>query len=680
MARKSTPSRKSGKKTASRSRRTAKARPARGKGRKSQKGSKKRGWKRRLFAATGMLCLAIAALLGFYTYLASQIDLRDLRKMPERTHVLDFRGQHLGNLHGENRIFIPLNNVPQHFIDALLVREDGRFYQHNGLDYLGIGRATLRNIKDWNFSQGASTITMQLARNRYGMRSKTLHRKLIEAMLSRRIENIYSKDQILEAYINLVYFGSGAYGLEQASRNYFEKPASQLTLAESAMLVGLIRSPSRFSPFRNFDGAHDEMRTVLNRMVITNHLGEAERDDALNETILLRPPERRVLEDSWALDMVRGELEILLDDNAIREGGLTIHTSLDADLQKAAENALESHLTSIEKENGYPHADKAAFERELALWNATLNKVGPEEAGAMPVPGYIQGAVVVMENMTGGIRAVVGGRELRHSRFNRALYAKRQVGSTFKPFIYAAAFSNGLNPDGNLNDNPLSPGEITGAPNHWSPRNSDGTYQGNRPAWWGLVRSRNTMTVRAGQIAGMNNVRQLISDLALDPAPPPNPAIYLGSFSASPKDLTGSYLVFTNDGNRLRPYIINEIRDRHGRLLFKSGAMRVPILTPPLAHHTSRILERSLGPEGTGASAARLGIDFPAAGKTGTTDNFRDAWFVGYTSSLTTGVWVGFDRPQRTTWSGYGSRLALPVWAEVMLSGKESGYVYNPLP
>jgi len=610
--------------------------------------------------------LALAALLFVYSRMAAAYDLTDISRMPERSRILDIHGREIGSLHGENRETIPLGEVSPVFIDALLAREDSRFYDHGGVDYLGVARAAVRNVKEMSNVQGASTLSMQLARNRFGLKDKTYHRKLLEVMITRRLEAMYSKDQLLEAYVNLIYYGSGIYGIQRASEVYFEKPASELTTSEAAMLAGIIRGPTPFSPFRNLDAAKEQMRQVLDRMVDTGALTVAQAEAAKNAPVHIRPPERRIINDTYALDLVRRELDLLLDDELAVEGGLQIFTTLDLELQNAAQTSLNRHLESIEALPGYRHQKKSDFH-------------GGVRNGVRTAPGYLQGAVVVIDNKTGGIRAMVGGRDLRDSSYNRAIQAKRQIGSIFKPMVYATAFGKGMLQYQRVDDGPIQPGEIQGAPRSWRPSNSDGKFTGVQPAEVGLIKSRNTMTVRVGNYAGLQNVKYTADAVGLGYDLPDGPSIFLGSFEATLKDITSAYTVFPNGGFKNRPYVISEIRTRDGRIVYNSGVMGSSVIAPGAAQLTGRVLEKAMMSGGTGAGARSLGFRAPAGGKTGTTNDYRDAWFVGFTESLTAGVWVGLDQNQRTIGGGYGSRLALPIWTQVMLTAQKNGYPMGEL-
>lgn len=617
-----------------------------------------------------LVALPLAVVAGYYNHLASDYDLDRVGAMPERSVVHDRNGREMGRLHGQNRIIIGIADVPPEFVAALLIREDARFRQHGGIDPRGLLRAFVRNLRDRDMTQGASTITMQLARNSFGMKDKTLHRKFIEMALARRIEKHYSKDEILTHYINRIFFGSGIYGLERASRAYFGKPAVEMTLSESALIAGIIRSPNRFSPFRNPAGALRERDTVLDRMVIEGVIDAATAEAAKAEPLTMRPIETASQQESWALDAVRRDLDRVLDDRYFDDGGLRIHTTFDQELQKNAETALELKLAEFEARQPGNRITKAEFDR---TWMPTAEQPYPESTP------YVQGALVMMDNQTGGVLAIVGGRDFRQSVFNRALLATRQIGSTFKPFVYAAAFEVGLLPGTLVSDDPIVPGEVAGLGN-WSPRNADGTFTGWQPAHVGLVRSRNTMTVRVGTLAGLERVSDLSRRLNLRPPEDPDLQLFIGNTGATLHELTSAFSVFSTDGMRRRPHVITRIEDSSGRIVYENPLLEYRAMAEAPARMTRQVLERVLEPGGTAAGARANGFTTVAGGKTGTTNNFHDAWFVGFTQSITCGVWVGFDQPQPIGYGAYGSRIALPVWVEAMKAAEQLGWTPDDTP
>src|ERR1041384_2616113 len=611
------------------------------------------GWKISLAIAVAAVGLGVFI---FYGAWAASFDMKKVGEMPERNTVFDVDGKIYSRLAGANRLKVSLNEVSPLFVDALLAREDTRFYQHPGVDWRGIARALVRDILSVSAKEGASSITQQLARNSLPLGGRSLHRKLLEAMVALRIEGKFTKQQILELYINRIYFGAGCYGVETASQAYFGKNASKLNLSEAALLAGLIRSPNRFSPLKNPEGAVAQRDAVLDRMVEVKKISAAEASQA--KLAKVNPHPRRLLQiqENYAMDAVQRDLNLLLTQDQIDNGGLFIYTTLDPAVQESAQQALETQLTKIERQSNFNHPVKANYHP-------------PENGEDSPMPD-LEGAVVAIDNASGGIRALVGGRDYSQSKFNRALPpANRQLGSAFKPFVYTVAFSEGLLPGAAISDDPIQPGEVDGAGN-WSPGNSDGTYVGIQPCSYGLIHSRNTMSIRVGQFAGLDAVQKVATTLNLGPNIPSGPATYIGSFETNLRDLTAAYAVFPNAGVRKQAYLIERIDDQQHKPIYRAAHISAPALDPSAAWMTSQLMEEVLT-HGTAASARSLGFKLPAAGKTGTTNDYKDAWFVGYTSTVTCGVWVGFDQPVTIIPHGYGAALALPVWVQVMNKAAE---------
>lgn len=623
-------------------------------------GKKQPRWRRLALAPSLWLAaigLGVFVAAGFYfnaraiTFPFSKLD-----DLPQRTLVFDRAGKPLGHIsgHGENRLVISIDEVSPNFIKALMAREDARFYEHGGVDYRGVARAALRNLVSGDFEQGASTLTMQLARNTWGLKQKTLARKFQEVALAYRLERKLTKDQILEHYMNRVYFGSGLYGIERAAQGYFMKPATELTLGESAMLAGVVRGPSLLNPFRSLDNATGTRDEVLARLVAEGIIAEDEAARARKEPMKLRPPGERMATGSYVLQAIHDLLGDVLSGEDIAEGGLRIFTTIDQDMQQAALRALDGHLTKIENQPGFPHPSRASHQ-------------GADERSTE----YVQGAVVSIENSSGAILSMVGGRNFDESPFNRALQARRQGGSTFKPFVYAVAFDRGgLMPGTWISDDPvridLGNGQV------WSPSNSDGQSLGNQPAAVGLIRSRNTMTVRIGEIAGLANVRELARALKFGDIPG-SPVSFLGAFETTPMKMTSAFSMLGGGGVNRAPYLIERIENVDGETLFRNEVREGRVFRESVAWLTSDVLGKVIE-QGTGAGVRRLGYDRPCRGKTGTTNDFRDAWFAGFTDKVTTGVWIGMDNSKTIMDRGYGSTLALPVWVEVMKQAEKSGF------
>ncbi len=610
----------------------------------------------------------LAFLSVIYGFRAKNYDLSRIHAMPQRTIIRDRLGEEIGRIHGEKRSLVPLSQVSENFRKAILAREDERFYTHGAFDVIGIVRAFLKNLEGKR--EGASTITQQLVSDIFQLKRgekrgdvpRQIDRKLLEIAIGVRLEMSYEKDEILQAYINQINWGRQIKGVGEASRIYFEKHPAELTLSQSALLAGIVRGPDSYNPFSSMEAATRERNTTLARMVTAMAITREEADAAKLEPIEVRPKARRESRESYAMDAIRSDLEIILEKQDIELGGLEITTTIDLRVQQKAEEALDKKLRDVERLHGYAHPTRDAW-----------NKLPEKDRGD---PAYIQGGAVVVENRTGGVLAIVGGRDANESRFNRArnneTKAYRQLGSIFKPFVYLAAFDSGLRPDSSISDGPIEPGEIKGG-GRWRPHNSDGKYGGMEPASYGLIRSRNTMSVRVGNKAGIEKVKHVANQAGFTADIPENPTSYLGSWGALPWEVASAYTIFPNDGARYRPYLISQIKDREGNVLFSTLPLSYQAAKSGSAWSVSRILTE-VATRGTAASVKRLGFDKPCAGKTGTTNDFKDAWFAGYTSQLSCAVWVGFDTPKKTIHGGYGSVLSLPVWVEIMKTADRLGY------
>jgi penicillin-binding protein 1A len=617
-----------------------------------------------LFALVIEATITIGLVFAVYLGWSLTFDLRQVGHIPERCWIYDVDGNVYSRLYGENRILVNVNQVSPLFKKALLAREDSRFYEHHGVDVVGVSRAFTSNLSHFTLLQGGSTITQQLARNSFDLGKRDLSRKILEAFMACRIELTFSKDDILDYYINRIYFGSGYYGLEAAARAYFGKSAAQVNLAEAATLAGLIRSPNRYSPINNATGAVAQRNEVIDRMAELGYVSSSEAAAARAVPLKTGGKKSSVPQQNYAMDALYRELQGIVSQDEIDSGGLKIYTTLDPALQLAADSAVDSCLTQIEEKTDYKHPRKSAY-------------TDADRANEEATP-YLQGAALVIDNHTGGIRAIVGGREYKDSKFNRALQATRSVGSTAKPFIYAAAYESGLFPGSQISDDPIRPGEVAEAP-HWNPANSDGSSRGILPLREGLIFSRNTMTIRVGEHVGLGKIQSLLTETGLSNNVPKFPSIYLGAFGSTLKDVTAAYSAFPSGGVRREPYLIERIDDKEGHVLYQARPVQRQILKPAISWMVAETLQGVLS-RGTAASAKSLGLDRTAAGKTGTTDEYKDAWFIGFTNSLTCGVWVGFDQPQTIEQRGYGAALALPIWVRVMEKASKTKYPDGDFP
>lgn len=637
-------------------------------------------WPVRFFLSVAFAGLFLATILVYvFGHLAERYDISQILQMPERTIVLDRKGREIGTLHGENRRRIDdlELEVPPVFIDALLLKEDQRFFDHWGIDPRGVGRAVQQVFRHGRATQGASTLTMQLAKTTYSHRERSMKHKLIEIALARRIESTYDKKTILKAYINRIFWGHTFLGLKQAAYGYFSKTPRELTIGECAMLAGIICSPNEYSPYRNPELAKKQRDLVLGLLRDNGKITYDQYDAELARPLVTRRPEQRG-EDNYALDLIRREVDHILDvldaenkelkEEAVYLGGLVVRTTLDLDLQDQVIGTINARLAEmLESRRGYSHQTRLQYRTAEA-------SLPPEERGKKP-PQYVQAASVVIDNASGALLAVVGGRDSEESRYNRAIQARRQVGSLFKPFVYSAFFERGYSPNTPISDNAIVPGEIRGGKN-WRPHNADGRFTGTHPAGYGLLKSRNTMSVRVGNIATIPYVVNFaqMAGFQRNIAKNPGPTIFLGTWEASPLDIAGAYTIFANGGVRPTPYIIESISDRGKRPLYVTRPTARRVCSTHTALATSRILQQITKPGGTAGRTQALGFKSPCGGKTGTTNGYTNAWFCGFTSSLTASVWVGFDRQKTIMDKGYGGTIALPIWVDIMKAAAREGY------
>ena len=629
----------------------------------------------------GVVAAVIVAMI--YGIKAGRYDITQVMRMPERTIVLDRKGNEIGTLHGENRRSIENldTEVPKYFIDALIMQEDRSFWKHGGIDLRGILRAVAQVFKHRRTTQGASTLTMQLAKNTYNHQQRTFDAKLTEMALARRIEATYDKKTILTCYINRVFWGHTFLGLKQAAKGYFNKQPRDLTIGEAAMLAGIVCSPNEFSPYRSPSSAKVQRDKVLKLLYEHGCITRNQYHTALAEQIVTNKPARRGT-DNYALDLIRSEVDHILEmldthqrhvkEDATYSGGLIVRTTLDVDLQDDVMKEMDARLVEmLEKNKRYPHQTRAQYQAYLAT-------LSPEQAERAR-PQYVQAACVVIDNATGALLAVVGGRDSRESPLNRAVQSRRQVGSIFKPIVYSTFFEHGGSPQSPVSDDRIQPGEIAGA-KRWFPGNADGRFTGVHPAGWGLLKSRNTMSVRVGNRAGLDHVinTALMAGFPRT-ARKPGPTIYLGTWEASPLEVASAYTMFANGGVRPSPFIIHSITDSAGHVLWRNPATVRRVLSQRSANAVSAILQQITKPGGTAGSMQRLGFTAPCGGKTGTTNSYKNAWFCGFTSDLTAAVWVGFDRPVTIADKAYGGTVALPLWVGAMQKAAARGYAMKEI-
>jgi 1A family penicillin-binding protein len=622
----------------------------------------------------GALAVYVSILASGLKNQAVAFDLSKLEQMESASVILDRNDKIFGQIYVENRETIPYEQLPRDLVNAVVAVEDSKFYQHHGYDLFGIVRAALKNLAAGHVRQGASTITQQLARNSFALKEKTFRRKLLEIFLARRIEDSFGKQKIMELYLNRIYFGGGLYGAEAAARGYFGKPARELSLAECATLAGLIKSPNRLSPWTDEAASREARNYVLNRMRDLGFIDSAKTGAAEAEDIVTGN-RQNAQGQTYAVDYIRQQVINAVGwDRAMNEG-FRIHTTIDADLQKIAEESLRKILDQTEQHSGYNHqtfADYAANFRK-AKANGTTS--------SLPAPEYLQGAIIGLNNETGGILVLVGGRDFEHNQYDRALQAKRPAGTAMKPFVYAAAFENGMYPGSVVDDGPLDNravmiGGTTGILGEWGPESPDNRYEGAMTARQALAKSKNGATVRVGMDAGLDEVLQLCRTAGIRSALRPYPATFLGSSEITLTELALAYTIFPNGGWRPNaPHILERIEEKDGTVWHAEGehTSRQNVIKPETAYEVHSCLVDALE-TGTGKAAhSQYGLKkIPSlAGKTGTAYDFTDALFAGYDSNFTCAVWAGFDKPQKIYRGAFGHELAMPVWVDIMNAAAE---------
>ena len=660
----------------------------------------KKRWFLRWWFTIPVCTLLIVALVGTiiffkvkwdYEAQALQFDYSRLEAMESASIILDRNGIPMGRIFTQNRDQVTFDKLSPTLLEAVVAAEDARFYEHTGVDVRGVFRAVYENWRAGKDKQGASTLTQQLARNTYPEQlpptDRSKERKLREMFVAREIERRCSKQRILDLYLNRVYFGNGFFGAEAAAKGYFGKHASELDYCESAMLCGLLRSPDRLSPWRNYTACMEERNRVLSRLLELNRITREQYDKAFAEEPVLRN-KHPIHQENYPADLVYQQvLRIVGRDRATSEG-LRIFTTIDTALQKKAEESLRTELNSVEQRPDYLGQDEKGGKRQTyADYNRIFeaaNKNPTDAEGRRIGPEYLQGAVVMLNNSTGGILAMVGGRDFQHSELNRARQVQLPPGTAFKPLVYAAAFEKGMFPgtaveDTVMDNTKVMIGGTTGILGEWGPERADNRFEGTISARTALVKSKNAATVRIGMNTGIQEVMDLADNAGISSELAPYPRTYLGASEVAPIDLALSYTMFPNGGVRpANTFIIRRIEDKIGNVIFEEKPETVRVIKETTAYEVNSCLEQVLDPGGTAERAStELGLKrYPLGGKTGTAYNFTDAWFVGYSSEVTCAVWIGIDqqraRPRATIYRGaFGKDIALPVWAEIMKASFE---------
>jgi penicillin-binding protein 1A len=701
---------------------------------------RRRLWARRLsWVLYGLIFTAFLAGAGAAGYIYYHF----IRDLPDFTSIKEFRpsvvtqifardGRLIGEFYSERRIEVPYSRLPRHLVLAFVAAEDARFFEHPGVDVTGIVRAFIRNLEAGEVVQGGSTITQQVVKRILLTSEKSFGRKIREAVLAYRIDNYLTKEEILNLYLNHIFMGHGAYGVEAAAQEFFAKHVEDLTLAESALLAGIPKAPSRYSPYLNPQRAKERQAYVLRRMAEVGFISKREEAAALGQSLKLKAfrPDW-IKECGYFNEHVRTLLESRFGRDQVFNMGLRVYTTADVGLHQAAQEAINEGIDGLVKRNGYRGPLRHLKGKELATfqerqtryfrkypprkgllvtalvsapdkrspgvnirlgenWGILQEAEGQGRAASLkaslkagdviqarildrdrrqnrwvaalvPAP-MVQAAVVSMELKSGKVRVLMGGKDFGDSTFNRAIQARRQPGSAFKPVIYAAAIEKGFRPNSMLLDEPISlPGGRRGQ--SWTPQNYDHHFDGPIPLATALARSRNVPTVRLMMAVGVPATLRMAETLGITSPIFPNYASALGASEVTLMELTRAYSVFPNQGLLVEPIFIERIEDRDGRVLEEFRPTRREVLDPGVAQTMTQLL---LGVVERGTATRVKVLQRPIGGKTGTTNKTRDAWFIGFTPSLITGAWVGMDDERSLGGKETGSQAAAPIFISYM--------------
>ncbi len=692
-----------------------------------------------LLVLIAVLVGATSGLLLVYTTDLPQVEALEAYRPSSITELYDDHGRVIGSFALQRRVVASFDDFPPVLRDALVSIEDKDFYRHSGINFWRIVGAAYRDIESGGKVQGASTLTMQLARNLFLSPDRRWQRKVQEAMLAIQIERRFTKPQIFTLYANQIALGHGVYGFEAASEFYFSKPAKQLTLPEAAMLAGLPKGPSYYSPINHPDRAQKRRNLVINAMLEDGRITAAQADDARSTPLVLHLAHDPNSLAPYFVEEIRRNLEEKYGTDQVHEGGLKVYTSLDVEMQKAANQAVLDGLAAYERRHGwkghldnvvgdgyvlekYSHADwddepevngyvhalvtsagtgiatlkfgryTAALGQADVAWTqqklANILKAGDicyvrilslGANGAAKVSleqdSGAQGALLAIDNATGGIKAMVGGRDFNDSKFDRATQALRQVGSSFKPYVYTTVIDGGASPDDTILDEPISFDTPSGP---YSPHNYDEKFEGIISLRRALAQSRNIPALKLANKVGIKSVIEYADRFGITSKLPPYLPVALGSAEITLMEQTSAYSVFPNDGVRITPRYITRVTDYEGRVLEED----FPDVKDVISQRTARIMTsmlREVVLHGTGIAAAKL--PFPVAGKTGTTNDFTDAWFVGFSPTMSCGVWVGYDEKKSLGAKETGAHAALPIWMNFMtaaMAGKDAGQFEPP--
>ncbi len=610
----------------------------------------------RLFLVSGVIALIFSSLgflIAVVLLVVNSENLPDVEKIeafkpPQATTVYDRKGRVIYQFYEERREYIPLSDVSPAVKKAFIALEDKRFYRHWGVDLKRTLKAMLVNLLSMRVRQGGSTITQQLARNMFLTHERTLRRKVQELALALKLEATFTKDEILERYLNQIYFGEGVYGVQSAARFYFGKDAKDLDVNEAALLAGIPKNPSRFSPYRNPELADRRRKVVLWRMYREGYITREEYDSLRENPPKVQPRPKTTFggDAPYFAELVRQYVIERYGENFLYRGGGRIYTTLDLDLQRMAVGVVRTSLNNYEKK-----------------WKRIIKPKYSEYEGGKPK--YLQAALIALDT-TGGILAYVGGRDFQHSQFDRVRQAHRQPGSAFKIFVYTAAFSRGWSPGDTIRDEPVEMMDDMGR--IWSPKNYDGKYEGLITLRRALALSKNVPAVKLTLAVGPSYVAEVARNMGVTSRIPAFASMSLGGIEVTLWEMTRAVSTLMNVGRRPNVYFITRIEDAYGNVLEENSPVLIQVLDPNVAKMTTYALTYVVCC-GTAYNARRYGWDnsvIQAAGKTGTTDDYRDTWFVGYSPYMAVGVWVGYDSLRTIFYGATGSELAVPIWAKFM--------------